>query len=1039
MAICTTIIDTESPTSKMSASLITTMETTSNVSSGDDNSNGVENSKKLHHQHQHQSDFLQHNSAKARDQDQEQVPLHLESECANATSSTSTSTSTATPNSINSNDTTSSSSSSSTDSSIMSIKKPRQNAINDSNEEFKSSSSSSRNILKSSSPCPGAPTSKAEAEAEAPEVEVDESDAESTSTATSTSSIPKASEVSPSMATCCIDTSSSTSENSGTAKSSTRRRSRSSKSSSSMSMPSFSPNSSDALHLKTLFSQLKSKSKSRQNHQHPCDSENTSTSATNTTSTSTSTNTNPPSIITPLAFPKSSLPSSFSATSYQANNPCEDRYATLTNIMLQPQTQDQDQGYNSSSNDSSTGTDKGLIRMSMFCVLDGHGGPAVAEFASRRLLPLMVHNISQSLECSILQQGTYMVNGMTIKHVPSPNSNSNRKEKESESLSDDDDDDSVDVDDDEDDERSYSENWYTPPDIPTPIHDPSPFLIGMHSPSEQCLMKRTLQETFLQLDEEWMNGIDPYNSSTRQMSLVHNGRWNSGACCLVNVVMQRVQVQVEESESEMEGDEEVEVFPPILYSAHTGDCRSVLLSGQNTNATTPTPEQDADADVHSEYSSGQSSGGSSFGSSRSSNSSSSDSGFDSENEFHGNGPLQLVLPSAPSQEAKRRKIWNHESRPGSAFQNQNQHQNNNNVEDFLATTMQNHNNTASRKRPRPGAGAGAGAPIQFVSTSPSSSPSLLGIGLGMRMGRTSPSSPIQLAKSQYARLPVPSLSPLPPSLQPTELTIDHTPYNKSEADLVRARTNDAPRAIANNGKGGIERVGGSLSVTRALGDAYLKTPLLSFPPYREHAPYISALPEVSSRVLNVNGKVNMNMDGTSSMDRVLVLASDGVWERVSSEKLASWVEGYFEVKRVEGESLSQQQLQQHPIFSRPLHSMLGGPPLSPEHEDNNNSMFMYSSSPPSSSNGSAIASRSTGSRRMRMLPTRKVKQDALHERILSKKQASDMIVANILNRVKRKQKMRSVRELMALPKGNARRCRHDDITTLVIDLEGFVF
>jgi hypothetical protein len=313
----------------------------------------------------------------------------------------------------------------------------------------------------------------------------------------------------------------------------------------------------------------------------------------------------------------------------------------------------------------------------------------------------------------------------------------------------------------------------------------------------------------------------------------------------------------------------------------------------------------------------------------------------------------------------------------------------------------------------------------------------------MGMGRTSPSSPIQLARSQYARLPVPSLSRLPPSLQPTELTKDHTPYNKAEADLVRARTNDAPRAIASNGKGGIERVGGSLSVTRALGDAYLKTPLLSFPPYREHAPYISALPEVSSRVLNVNGKVNGNMDGnSSSMDRVLVLGSDGVWERVSSEKLASWVEGYFEVKRVEQESLlSQQQLQQqqHPIFSRPMHSMLGSPPLSPDHEDNNNNMFMYSSTPESSSNGSAIASRTTGSRRMRMLPTRKVKQDALHERILSKKQASDMIVANILNRVKRKQKMRSVRELMALPKGNARRCRHDDITTLVIDLEGFVF
>jgi hypothetical protein len=37
--------------------------------------------------------------------------------------------------------------------------------------------------------------------------------------------------------------------------------------------------------------------------------------------------------------------------------------------------------------------------------------------------------------------------------------------------------------------------------------------------------------------------------------------------------------------------------------------------------------------------------------------------------------------------------------------------------------------------------------------------------------------------------------------------------------------------------GGIKRVAGSLAVTRALGDAYLKTPLLSFLPYKSHAPY----------------------------------------------------------------------------------------------------------------------------------------------------------------------------------------------------------
>lgn len=56
-----------------------------------------------------------------------------------------------------------------------------------------------------------------------------------------------------------------------------------------------------------------------------------------------------------------------------------------------------------------------------------------------------------------------------------------------------------------------------------------------------------------------------------------------------------------------------------------------------------------------------------------------------------------------------------------------------------------------------------------------------------------------------------------------------------------------PRAISAGVGGGIKRVAGSLAVTRALGDAYLKTPLLSFLPYKSHAPYITARPEVNCR------------------------------------------------------------------------------------------------------------------------------------------------------------------------------------------------
>ena len=105
----------------------------------------------------------------------------------------------------------------------------------------------------------------------------------------------------------------------------------------------------------------------------------------------------------------------------------------------------------------------------------------------------------------------------------------------------------------------------------------------------------------------------------------------------------------------------------------------------------------------------------------------------------------------------------------------------------------------------------------------------------------------------------------PPSTRPIDLTTDHSAYNPAEVSAVLRRCNNAPRAISEGVGGGIKRVAGSLAVTRALGDAYLKTPLLSFLPYKSHAPYITARPEVNCRPLVKEG------------DKVLILATDGVW------------------------------------------------------------------------------------------------------------------------------------------------------------------
>eukprot|EP00957_Ditylum_brightwellii_P136501 10409837-Ditylum_brightwellii.AAC.1 len=85
--------------------------------------------------------------------------------------------------------------------------------------------------------------------------------------------------------------------------------------------------------------------------------------------------------------------------------------------------------------------------------------------------------------------------------------------------------------------------------------------------------------------------------------------------------------------------------------------------------------------------------------------------------------------------------------------------------------------------------------------------------------------------------------PLSPLMRPIDLTTDHSAYNPAEVTAVLRRCNNAPRVIPAASGGGIKQVAGSLAVTRALGNAYLKTPRLSFFLYKRHASYITARPE----------------------------------------------------------------------------------------------------------------------------------------------------------------------------------------------------
>eukprot|EP00557_Chaetoceros_sp_GSL56_P004646 CAMPEP_0176505086 /NCGR_PEP_ID=MMETSP0200_2-20121128/16297_1 /TAXON_ID=947934 /ORGANISM="Chaetoceros sp., Strain GSL56" /LENGTH=632 /DNA_ID=CAMNT_0017904597 /DNA_START=369 /DNA_END=2263 /DNA_ORIENTATION=+ len=480
---------------------------------------------------------------------------------------------------------------------------------------------------------------------------------------------------------------------------------------------------------------------------------------------------------------------SYWGTSYQANDPCEDRYCSLANVLLSSDTSQKEESCPYPS-----------LRMSLFAVLDGHGGPAVAEYASRHLLPLLARDISNALSCPIVDSGVFQINGKrqsvdleqnSLNHTNDEDGNDDdssllldrepRLHSDVESDSDSDSDSEASSESSRGCFHTDTSKWYTAPEndgnsafwsfTDTSTTGPD-FIPGTHSEHEQRLISATVQKSFLKLDEQWINSIDPF--ATKQSFVVHNGKWNSGACCLVNIVLQRMIHDPEDDDNDDDDDDSVELSDhdkrpkAILYSCHTGDCRSVLLSSLEEN----------EDDIRSI-------------------------------EVYVNGVTlsrkrMFLNPfhNRCSPPMKRQKLFD-EEKPIKVQED----------------------------------------PHSQRKMSWESSDSL--------------SSRARLLSTSRSPSPLDNITPFPSALLPTTLTKDHTPYNQKEASLVRERCNYAPRAIK----------AGSLSVTRALGDAYLKTPTLSFSPYKAHAPYISALPEVSARIL-------------SKKDRLLVLASDGIWERV---------------------------------------------------------------------------------------------------------------------------------------------------------------
>ena len=536
----------------------------------------------------------------------------------------------------------------------------------------------------------------------------------------------------------------------------------------------------------------------------------------------------------------------------------------------------------------------------------------------------------------------------------------------------------------------------------------------------------------------------------------------------------------------------------MLYTAHVGDCRAVMLGSAPPRTIKVRPEGEADDHVDSsdDYSSCDTSSGESEGMSSSGRDSDSSDGVDEDEDVVDRtsagqsetaSGTHMAYMRRPSKRQCRRRNSHHSathpfvplpslSRSGSSSSEESEAES----DDSTVTTVE----------PGPGPERNKGRRSTRNSTR-------------IAQKITGPESPEQ---THFNPPLLPPPLPLSPMMRPIDLTTDHSAYNPAEVTAVLRRCNNAPRAISAASGGGIKRVAGSLAVTRALGDAYLKTPLLSFFPYKRHAPYITARPEVNCRLLSKGG------------DRVLILATDGVWERCSGDDVLRWVRNYYNeriagVERhhyrhrrlrrthsrghhhqnekdgetmVETSSLSvgsssasessDTEAKLHPE-PEPESNVIGDSNTkSVSNEDRSRNLIDGESGKLSSDSddkttdgdinhdevGDAIATKScdvhvsAGHKRKRGSAVsstthsssgssrggeqrRSRSSSSVHnDQVVTVSTVSDVIVRRVLNKVRRARSMKSLKALMVLPRGRARRSKHDDITASVIDMSGFV-
>lgn len=110
---------------------------------------------------------------------------------------------------------------------------------------------------------------------------------------------------------------------------------------------------------------------------------------------------------------------------------------------------------------------------------------------------------------------------------------------------------------------------------------------------------------------------------------------------------------------------------------------------------------------------------------------------------------------------------------------------------------------------------------------------------------------------------------------------EHNTQNEEEIALLKLRTTDPfPIRGAPNSNTPGSRVGGVMSVTRALGDGVFKKLHMSLPFFEKHLPYLTCEPEITKYKISLQ-------------DEFILLASDGLFEQVPREEVLKWIQEYI--------------------------------------------------------------------------------------------------------------------------------------------------